>query len=205
MVGMGLTHLCTLLSRRESQEAVETKAHQWQFRYEQPRAGMIEAGAQAGDLLVDIWIEGGRITGTAYIFAGRCGAHSYRIDGDYDKEGRLDLKGKAPKVARSTCQVVGLVDDNLIFESFQQPNEIAEIESYASRFDRYARRNPSTSRYFADVSNYETNERAQWHEFKTRKALDKVWQNGGTYTSAIDTMLRSISAAPMMTGVRGRD
>lgn len=61
---------------------------------------------------------------------------------------------------------------------------VAEIEATVRDLDLYSKRNERTARYFADVSNYEKNEPARWQEFKTKKALDKTWQDGGTYTSA---------------------
>lgn len=81
---------------------------------------------------------------------------------------------------RTTARAVG--------EAFNQQrakqNQTAEIEAYASGLDRYAKRNARAGRYFADVSNYEKNEPARWREFRTKRALDKAWQDGGTYTSA---------------------
>lgn len=72
------------------------------------------------------------------------------------------------------------------FNHLPQTNqkEVAEIEGSARGLDRYAKTNASQGRYFADVASAEKNEPARWREFKTRKALDKAWQDGGTYTSA---------------------
>lgn len=61
---------------------------------------------------------------------------------------------------------------------------LAEIEATARSLDLYSKSNQRAGRYFADVSNYENNAPARWQEFKTRRALDKAWQDGGTYTSA---------------------
>jgi hypothetical protein len=63
--------------------------------------------------------------------------------------------------------------------------EIATIESYTSGLDRYIKRNAQRARYFADTSSYEVqNAPPRWQEFKTRRALDKAWQDGQTYKSS---------------------
>ncbi len=72
------------------------------------------------------------------------------------------------------------------FNHSPQTNQggIAEIQGIVRGLDLYSKRNERAGRYFADVSNYESNEPAKWREFRTRKALDKAWETGGTYTSA---------------------
>jgi hypothetical protein len=63
--------------------------------------------------------------------------------------------------------------------------EVAEIETYARGLDRFIKQNARAARYFADTSSPEQeNARARWQEFKTKRALDKAWQDGATYTSS---------------------
>jgi hypothetical protein len=69
----------------------------------------------------------------------------------------------------------------------QQTNrgEVVEIETYAGGLDRYIKQNARSARYFADTSSpEEQNAPARWQEFKTKRALDKAWQDGTTYTSS---------------------
>lgn len=69
----------------------------------------------------------------------------------------------------------------------QQSNraEVAEIENYARGLDRYIKQNARAARYFADTSDYnDQNARPRWREFKTKRALDKAWQEGEVYTSS---------------------
>lgn len=64
-------------------------------------------------------------------------------------------------------------------------SEIAEIEIYTSGLDRYIKRNERAARYFADTASYEQeNAPARWQEFKTKRMLDKAWQDSKTYTSS---------------------
>lgn len=77
-------------------------------------------------------------------------------------------------------------------ETFNSPeraqtkqSDIAEIEIYTSGLDRYIKRNERAARYFADTASYEQeNAPARWQEFKTKRTLDKAWQDGKTYTSS---------------------
>lgn len=64
-------------------------------------------------------------------------------------------------------------------------SNVAAIESYAAGLDRYIKRNARAARYFADTASYETdNAPARWEEFKTKRALDKAWEDGKTYASS---------------------
>jgi hypothetical protein len=64
-------------------------------------------------------------------------------------------------------------------------SDIATIEIYTSGLDRYIKRNAQGARYFADTASYEDqNAPARWQEFKTKRTLDKAWQDGKTYTSS---------------------
>ncbi len=66
------------------------------------------------------------------------------------------------------------------------PTEVAAIESYSQQLDRSVRRGAFKGRYFADVSSQEAeNAQPQWREFNNKRALDRAWSDGKTYTSAI--------------------
>jgi hypothetical protein len=67
-------------------------------------------------------------------------------------------------------------------------SDIAEIEIYTSGLDRYIKRNERAARYFADTASYEQeNAPARWQEFKTKRMLDKAWQDSKTYTSSFSS------------------
>src|SRR5262249_15782401 len=70
-----------------------------EFHYDQPRPGMVAAGAQPGSLLFTGRSVGGRYVGTAYIFHPDCGEFPYQVSGPIlDNDKRVVLRGKAPRV-----------------------------------------------------------------------------------------------------------
>ncbi len=88
--------------------------------YSQPRQAMLDAGAKPNDLLVNGTIQNNQITGTARIFAGRCGQFTYPVTGNIFNNGReISLNGQAPVVNLSNCQVTRYVPDPLSFNVIQ--------------------------------------------------------------------------------------
>jgi hypothetical protein len=86
-----------------------------EFYYDEPRPGMIEAGARAGSLLFRGKSINGRYIGTAFIFDGRCGQVPYDVSGPIlDNYERVVLQGNAPRVD-SNCRVEGYITDTLEF------------------------------------------------------------------------------------------
>lgn len=88
--------------------------------YERPRSAIAGQGVEAGTVLfegtiTDGWV--GEYSGTAYVFSARCGKLAYEVTGELQNDGtQIALSGKAPRRDRSTCEVLGYRDDNLIFE-----------------------------------------------------------------------------------------
>ena len=86
-----------------------------EFRYDQPRPGMLQAGARSGSLLFTGRSINGRYLGTAYIFNRECGQIPYPVSGpilaNYE---RVVLTGQAPRVD-ANCRVVGYFTDTLEF------------------------------------------------------------------------------------------
>jgi hypothetical protein len=84
-----------------------------EFYYDQPRVGMMEAGARPGSLLFRGRSLEGRYIGTAYTFDSRCGP--YEVSGpilhNYE---RVVLSGQAPRVG-SDCRTRGVINDKLEF------------------------------------------------------------------------------------------
>ncbi len=86
------------------------------FYYEQPRPGMIEAGASKGALLFDGQVQGGSYVGTAYVFDNRCGSRSYYVGGPISDDGsRVVMRGAAPRVNHD-CQAASYLNDTLEFK-----------------------------------------------------------------------------------------
>ncbi len=102
-----------------------------------PRAGLPEA-VEHGTVLFDgaaepVFDGSGnfvrytyRVSGTAYVFSGRCGAFPYRVRGSFssDKE-TLKLFGAAPMIDSATCAVIRYDPDSfntvLVFRRDRQP------------------------------------------------------------------------------------
>ena len=86
-----------------------------EFYYEQPRHGLVQAGAKEGSLLFHGTTANGRYQGTAYIFKGSCGQFPYQVSGFVENDyKRVVLKGQAPRVG-SDCKVRGYFEDTLLF------------------------------------------------------------------------------------------
>jgi uncharacterized protein YecT (DUF1311 family) len=84
-----------------------------EFHYDQPRPGMLEAGAQPGSLLFTGRSMNGRYFGTAYIFSSECGQIPYKVSGPIlDNYERVVLTEQAPRVD-ANCHVVGYFTDTL--------------------------------------------------------------------------------------------
>lgn len=86
-----------------------------QFFYENPRPGMVTAGARRGSLLFSGRKSGDTYTGTAYIFHHRCGPQPYHVSGPVSADQRsVTMTGQAPRLD-AQCNVVGYRDDVLVF------------------------------------------------------------------------------------------
>lgn len=86
-----------------------------EFYYEEPRPGMLEAGARPGALLFRGRSVNGRYIGIAFIFDPRCGQRSYEVSGPIlDNYERVVLQGRAPRVG-ADCRPRGFVNDTLEF------------------------------------------------------------------------------------------
>jgi hypothetical protein len=86
-----------------------------EFYYDQPRSGMLEAGARPGSLLFRGQSIKGAYVGTAYIFNRRCGQFPYEVSGPIlDNYERVVLQGQAPRVG-ADCRIWGYVNDTLEF------------------------------------------------------------------------------------------
>jgi predicted aspartyl protease len=86
-----------------------------EFYYDQPRQGMIAAGAKSGSLLFRGRSVSGRYIGIAFIFDPRCGQRSYEVSGPIlDNYERVILQGQAPRVDPG-CRSIGFTEDKLTF------------------------------------------------------------------------------------------
>jgi hypothetical protein len=86
-----------------------------EFHYEQPRAGMIEAGARSGTLLFKGVTREGNYEGIAYIFKHGCNPVPYQVNGPIlDGGRRVFMRGQAPNL-NTRCQITGYSADNLEF------------------------------------------------------------------------------------------
>jgi hypothetical protein len=104
-----------LWDHNNSVVALQASGASRRFYYEQPREGMLHAGAQPGSLLFDGRQSGRQVAGTAYVFAGRCGPKPYQVQGAVRDDGSVVMQGLAPLVDRSTCQPMGTRADELVF------------------------------------------------------------------------------------------
>lgn len=96
--------------------ALEASGNRRRFVYHHPRRGMAEAGARPGSLL----FEGARMrdsySGTAYVFAGRCGRYDYPVSGIVQNDRRVVMNGLAPRIDPRDCSLIGHRPDVLVFD-----------------------------------------------------------------------------------------
>jgi hypothetical protein len=86
-----------------------------EFRYYQPRQGMVEAGARPDSLLFEGQSEDGAYSGTAYIFDARCERVPYQVRGPIlDDYQRVVLQGRAPQMG-SDCRIERRINEKLEF------------------------------------------------------------------------------------------
>jgi hypothetical protein len=87
------------------------------FYYERPREAIRAAGAEPGTLLFQGQRRGQTYSGTAYVFAGRCGAIPYQVRGTVsNQDRRVTMEGQAPSGISRDCQVTGSRRDVLVFD-----------------------------------------------------------------------------------------
>jgi hypothetical protein len=86
-----------------------------EFYYQEPRPGMLNAGARPGSLLFRGHVNGGEYSGTAYFFNPHCGPIPFEVKGpSLEDEERIVLTGQAPRVGRD-CRTYGSYTSNLEF------------------------------------------------------------------------------------------
>lgn len=86
-----------------------------EFRYKEPRPGVLEAGARPGYVLFRGKVMNGQYTGMAFMFDRRCGQISYAVSGPIlDNDQRVVLTGDAPLVG-AKCRVQGHFTEVLEF------------------------------------------------------------------------------------------
>ena len=86
-----------------------------EFYYQEPRSGMLQAGARPGSLLFSGQAIGMRYFGIAYIFSSHCGKYPYEVSGPIlDDYHRVVLNGQAPQIG-ADCGVRGYYSDRLEF------------------------------------------------------------------------------------------
>lgn len=66
----------------------------------------------------------------------------------------------------------------------QKTSEIAAIDAYCKSVDAIQKRHKLPDLVFADVANYEKDEKEKWRLFSSIKALDKFREKTETYTTA---------------------
>jgi hypothetical protein len=93
-----------------------------EFYYQEPREGLIQAGAHRNSLLFSGTVQGTNYFGTALIYNPRCGTFTYRVSGPIlDNYRRVVLRGEAPRVGPD-CKVVGHFTDTLEFVLQDSPS-----------------------------------------------------------------------------------
>jgi S1-C subfamily serine protease len=87
------------------------------FHYYQPRAVMVEFGAQPNAVIFRGQSDGSSYAGTAFFFSKRCKAKfGYRVSGPIEDDSRrVVMKGMKP-VLGPDCKAVGRVPDELVFQ-----------------------------------------------------------------------------------------
>ncbi|MBK5958924.1 hypothetical protein CCR97_11995 [Rhodoplanes elegans] len=86
------------------------------FRYIEPRAGLVEAGAARDAVLFAGRVEGRRYVGSATLFRPNCGTFTYPVSGTIRNDDRqVVLKGEAPRIGPD-CRPQGTRTDTLSFD-----------------------------------------------------------------------------------------
>lgn len=86
-----------------------------EFHYQDPRPGLLQAGARRGSLLFRGRSTNGHYYGTAVIFNSACEQFAYQVSGPIlDNYERVVLTGQAPHVS-ADCRVTGYFTDHLEF------------------------------------------------------------------------------------------
>ena len=113
------------------------------FLYQQPRPGMLQAGAQPGSLLFDGQRSGTQIWGTAYVFSRSCGPQPYAVQGEIVDNGVV-MRGAAPRMDPRTCTLVDTRPDELVFrprQSAPRPEVVQMHNHWAAYLKRIQERN----------------------------------------------------------------
>jgi hypothetical protein len=98
-----------------------------EFYYEEPRDGMVQAGARKGSLVFSGVVKANRYIGSAFIYNPQCGTFPYQVSGPIvDNYRRVILRGQAPRIGRD-CKVIGHFSDTLEFVLLGAPPGEANI------------------------------------------------------------------------------
>jgi hypothetical protein len=93
-----------------------------EFYYQEPREGLVQAGARQNSLLFSGAVKGKQYFGTALIYNPRCGTFTYPASGPIlDNYRRVVLRGQAPRVGPD-CKVAGHFTDTLEFVLQSSPS-----------------------------------------------------------------------------------
>ena len=88
-----------------------------QFRYEQPRQGMLDEGVRKGTILFKGKKAGDAYRGTAYVFSQRCSATPYSVSGTLSADSQqIVLTGQAPANLNARCQPTTFRHETLQFD-----------------------------------------------------------------------------------------
>jgi gag-polyprotein putative aspartyl protease len=105
----------TLWSHNGSVLYLLAKGTSREFRYKEPRRGMLQVGAYPGVLLFSGQSNTHQYSGTAFIFNSRCGQLPYQVSVPIlDGYEHVRLTGLAPKVGPD-CRITGYFDNTLEF------------------------------------------------------------------------------------------
>jgi hypothetical protein len=109
----------TFWSHNGSTMYLVVDGHRRQFFYQQPKPGMLQAGARPNSLLFDGEVVDNAYSGTAYIFNKQCGQFPYSVNGPILYQGRrVEMHGRAPRVD-GHCRISGYRNDVLEFRLVQ--------------------------------------------------------------------------------------